>query len=188
MKRATDILVLFDRSGSMNNIVDEAVGAVNGFIDEQRELDAEGEVYVTLASFDTIYEVLFDKKPLPYLEKLTVDMVMPRGMTALNDSIAKLIHSKEDNDHKTVLLVMTDGFENASQEYSPDAIKKLVSQKENEGWDVNFIGAGLSKQDVDTMSQNLGFAKSAVFDKSAEGMSAYRNYMSSTTASVRQEQ
>lgn len=188
MTKATDVLVLFDRSGSMLNIVDEAVGAVNGFFDEQRNSEIEGEVYVTLASFDTSYDVLFDKKPLPYLGNLTVDMVRPRGMTALNDSIAKLIHSKEDNENKTVLLVMTDGFENSSIEYSPDAIKKLVSQKEIEGWDVNFIGAGLSKQDVDTMTTHLGFTKGASFDKSQEGMKEYQTYMSVTTNSVRMDQ
>lgn len=185
MSNITEILVLVDRSGSMMSIIDEAVGAVNSFIEEQRKLDSDDEAFITIASFDDRYEVLFDRIPVEKVPKIEVEQVKPRGMTALNDSIGKLVNSQHHQDHKTVLMIMTDGHENASQEFSTSDIKSLIESKEKSGWDVNFIGAGLRKEEVDFMSKERGFTKSASFDKSVRGMKEYQTYMNVTTSQYR---
>lgn len=177
-----EILALMDRSGSMTGIMEEAVGAFNNFIQTQRDLGTNDEVQVTLATFDDRYEVVLDKVPLEEVPDLTINEVMPRGMTALRDSMAKLIGSAEGND--VVLLVQTDGHDNMSQEMTPNAIKELVKAKEKAGWDVNFIGAGI---DAFGTSEHLGFSslKSYTVDASARGMQNFGSTMSANTSAYR---
>lgn len=169
MKSKIEILALIDRSGSMSSIMPEAVGAFNSFIQTQKDLDLNDEVTVTLASFDNNYEVVFDRVPLTEVPDLTVEMVRPRGMTALNDAIGKLVNGARYPERDTLLLIQTDGYENSSQEYTSKVIKSLIKEKEAAGWGVNFIGAGV---DAFSISNNLGFtaSKSYTVDATTDGM------------------
>ena len=184
MKNKVEILALLDRSGSMYHIMPEAVGAFNSFIKAQQELESNDKVKVTLAAFDDRYELIFDRVKLNEMPELTVDMVQPRGLTALNDSIGKLISGAKYPLRDTVLLVQTDGFENASQEYSPNRIKQLIEEKEAAGWDVNFIGAGI---DAFSVSEGLGFSlhKSHTVAANSQGMADFGATMAATTSIYR---
>lgn len=187
MSNNIEILCLLDRSGSMNLIIEEAVGAFNTFIEEQRELskDLDDKVKVTLASFDNHYEVVFDRVKLDKVPELTVEQVMPRGMTGLNDAIGKLITEAKHPDRDTIVLIQTDGYENASQEFSGEQIKELVAKKESEGWDFTFIGAGLNDEVVKKMAEDRGFMKSFAVAASADGMDLYKDSISMTTTAYR---
>lgn len=186
-KNKVEILALIDRSGSMHSIMKEAVGAFNTFIEEQRKAGLDDKVKVTLAAFDNKYEVVFDRVDIDDLPELTVDQVQPRGMTALNDAIGNLITGAKHPDRDTVLLIQTDGWENASQEFTGAQIKDLVKEREEAGWDVNFIGAGLNDEDVKAMGEGYGFAldKSISVKGSADGMSDFKDHISGTTLNYR---
>lgn len=184
-KNKIEILALIDRSGSMQTIMPEAVGAFNAFIEEQRELSLDDKVKVTLASFDNNYEVVFDRVPLDEVRELTVEDVQPRGLTALNDSIAELINNSKYPERDTILLIQTDGYENASKEYSTTAIKELVDAKKDSGWDVNFIGAGLSDASVNLMASAMGINKSFAVEASASGMADFKAHLSAETTLYR---
>ena len=188
-EKVVEVLALMDRSGSMSNIITEAVGSFNEFINQQKEINDNNVVLVTLAAFDDKYEVVFDKVLLEKLPELTVDMVKPRGMTALNDAIGKLINSSENSDRPTVLLIQTDGMENASQEYNSSDIKKLIEQKEEAGWDVNFIGAGMDSFEVERMALERGFKldKTITVSKDASGMDSLRAFYATTVSDYRSE-
>lgn len=186
-EKVVEILALMDRSGSMSGIINEAVGSFNEFIKQQKELNDGNVVIVTLASFDDKYETVFDRVLLDKVPELTVDMVIPRGMTALNDAIGKLVNSAQNPERPTVLLIQTDGMENASQEYTTEAIKKLITSKEEAGWDVNFIGAGMDQIAVQNMARERGIqlSKSIAVSADAEGMDNMRAFYASTTTEYR---
>ena len=80
------------------------------------------------------------------------EQLYPDGMTALNDAIGESIHylnkkvgaALSDADADVIMLIMTDGHENSSKQYSPTAIKTLMETCERSGkWNFLFLGAGL---------------------------------------------
>jgi len=183
-KNKIEILALIDRSGSMYNIIEEAVGAFNAFIGEQRELGVDDVVKVTLAAFDDKYEVIYDRVALDKVKELTVSDVRPRGMTALYDSIGKLIMGAKYPTRDTILLIQTDGHENMSKEFNQTAIKAMIKEREAMGWDVNFIGAG-----IDAVEEGSKFGISAnkaySVTSDAAGMDMFKTNISCATASYR---
>ena len=82
----TLIAVLLDRSGSMQAIKDDTEGGFNAFVEQQR--NEPGEARVTLAQFDTHYEVVYADRPIADVPPLDLQ---PRGMTALYDALGRLI-------------------------------------------------------------------------------------------------
>jgi len=141
-----ELLLILDRSGSMNGIQTEAVGAINAFLAEQRLLD--GEAMVTVYTFDTEVIELVRCKPLNDMPDLSYGDVTPRGMTALYDAIGKAIDTSAERyaDHPVngvACVISTDGHENASKEYSKQQIMELLQRHRDEfDWDITFIGAG----------------------------------------------
>ena len=87
----SDITVVLDRSGSMECLTNEVIGAFNTFVDEQKQV--EGEATFTLVQFDDHYEVNYDAiniQDVPLLDETTY---VPRGMTALYDAVGRAIIS-----------------------------------------------------------------------------------------------
>ena len=164
--------------------MEDAVGAFNSFINAQRDLELLDEVFVTLASFDHEYTVVFDRLPLDEVPELTVSDVRPRGSTSLNDAIGRLVTGSKYPDNDTILLIQTDGYENSSTEFNPSDIKKLIQAKEDLGWDVNFIGAGI---DAFSISEGLGFKfdKSYTVSANSCGMADFSNTISASTTLYR---
>lgn len=190
----TLIAFLLDRSGSMQSIKSDVVGGFDAFLTEQRSGD--GECRVTLAQFDSEYEVVYHAVPVGEVPPLALH---PRGSTALLDSMGKLItdtaaeisaHDYDDRPGSVIIAVMTDGLENASQEWSRPAIKSLVEQQTNEfGWEFLYMGAD---QDAVEVGRGLGVkAEQAVTygrGKSREAMVAMsgnvRGYRSAKIADM----
>ena len=129
----THIAFLLDRSGSMQSIKDDTEGGFNAFIEEQRR--EAGECRVTLAQFDNEYEEVYRDLPLAEVPPLHL---APRGSTALLDSMGRLITmtgerlaalSDEERPGIVIIGIMTDGHENASNEWTRPAIKSLVERR-----------------------------------------------------------
>lgn len=156
----TLIAALLDRSGSMQTIRDDTQGGFDAFLAEQRR--QPGQVLVTLAQFDDVYEVVHSAVPIAQVPPL---QLLPRGMTALLDGIGKLVTDvgatlsalpEEQRPAKVIVMVMTDGHENASREWSPDAVRSLIRQQEQVySWEFLFLGANI---DAVTVGTQLGFA------------------------------
>ena len=156
----THLYLLLDRSGSMQSIKTDTEGGFSAFVDEQRK--APGECRVTLAQFDHEYDVVYADRPLADVPALDLQ---PRGSTALLDAMgrtiteagAKLDALKEDERPGTVIVaIMTDGYENASQEWTHPAIKALVEQQTNDyAWQFLYMGAD---QDAIEVGMSLGVA------------------------------
>lgn len=145
----THISVVLDRSGSMQSIADDTVGGFNAFLSDQKAND--GRATITLVQFDNQYEVLKDMEDLEETEDLTRETYVPRGGTALLDAIGRTINTvdsqisalgEDEQPDKVVFVIITDGEENQSREFSRDNIFEMISRHESENdWQFVFIGA-----------------------------------------------
>lgn len=161
-----DITLVLDRSGSMSSIRDATLEGVNSFLTKQRE--EPGEATFTLVQFDDYYEIVHDAIPLADVPLLSVETFVPRGSTALLDAMGKTINniktrqkllSDADKPAKTILVIVTDGGENSSQEYSRDQVFEIVKALDDvEDWDIIYLGAN---QDAITVAARMGIRSSS---------------------------
>ncbi len=142
----TELVLIIDRSGSMQSCQAEAQAGINTFIDEQKK--QPGEARLTLVQFDDRYEFVHkgvNIKDVPAYE------LSPRGMTALNDAIGKAINEtgarlaalpESERPGLVTVLIVTDGLENSSQEFKAYQIKSMIDhQRDKYKWKFNFLGA-----------------------------------------------
>jgi Mg-chelatase subunit ChlD len=181
----TEILTLIDRSGSMAIIAEDAIGGFNTFLKDQREV--KGKARMTLALFDDFFEYVYQGKKLSEATDLTCETFVPRGSTALLDSLGKLINEQavrikaEDWADKVILCILTDGGENASKEFTTSQVKQLIETKQGEGWTVVFLAAN---QDAFAVGQSYGIARDFTkgFISNSQGtQNAYLNISASVT-------
>ena len=183
------IAALLDRSGSMAAIADDTRGGFDAYIAGQR--GQSGTTLVTLAQFDNDYDVVYQNRPVDDVPALVLE---PRGSTALLDAIGRFVTEvgsglaalpEQDRPGDVTVLVMTDGFENASTEWTKDAVRQLISQQESVyNWDFVFLGANIDAVAVGT---SLGFApgKSLTYDASADGVGGAWDAVTNYTARKR---
>lgn len=140
--------ILLDRTGSMSGIWDEALGSVNAYVDSVVEPDEGPQVIndITFAVFDAQegfqFDILRENVSGENWMQVTSDEVNPRGMTPLFDAIGRIMSVAEaDAPEKAVIVIMTDGKENASQEYTKEQAKAALDRAEKRGWQVVFLGA-----------------------------------------------
>jgi len=175
--KKTQVIAIMDRSGSMYGLIGDMVGAFNDFIKDLRKDNIKSDI--TLVSFDTIHETVFDKISTKDIKELTTEMVKPRGGTALYDAIGTAVSRAKDSS-KTIVMVLTDGYENSSKEYTCEAIKKLIKEKESIGWQFNFVGAGIDAF-PEAAAIGISISNTIQVAKTKEGMADTRSYLSSVT-------
>lgn len=132
----------------MQSLWVEALSSVNAYAKELAN-KADGDAvdsHVTLAVFDSQEGLQFDllRKTVPALhwENVTDREASPRGMTPLLDALGRIVSLAEaDNPDKAVIVVMTDGQENASREVTKEGAKAALDRIRAKGWDVVFLGA-----------------------------------------------
>lgn len=166
--------ILLDRSGSMTSIAGDMVGAINQLFAEQRE--SEGSVLVNLAQFDSgePFGLLLDGVPLREVLDIDPRAYQPRGMTPLFDAIGRMIGhvdaqvaGKADETDQVVAIV-TDGYENASREFTRESVFELVETRRKDGWAFVFLGAD---QDSFAAGESMAFSRAnrGDWDKTRDG-------------------
>jgi Mg-chelatase subunit ChlD len=150
MKDATHIAVLLDRSGSMGSVKDETISGFNDFLKEQK---AAGEnASFTLVQFDSeSTDVVHEAKPVRAVPDLNEDTYQPRGSTPLLDALGQTINStgrtlaaipETNRPDKVVFVVITDGEENASHQFTKKQVKQMIDhQTEKYDWQFIYLGA-----------------------------------------------
>lgn len=184
-KHDTTLLVLIvDRSGSMETIREDMEGGIKALLAEQAA--EPGTCLVTLAQFDSEYELLFDAIPAAELGDYRL---VPRGTTALLDAMGRTISTVRDRLDQlpagarpghVVVAVVTDGLENASQEWTRDAVMKAVKDRIDAGWHFTFLGAN---QDAIQEGERLGVNADASLNFAASPEAA-RSAVGSLSASM----
>ena len=138
----TELIAILDMSGSMAPFTDDTIGGFNALIEEQKK--DEEKVEVTLVTFNSQYREIFKQIPVREVRELTKDDYLPSGMTALLDAIGKTVTEfKAPEGAKVMVSITTDGLENASQEFRKNTIKKIIEEKQKEGWEFIFVGANM---------------------------------------------
>ena len=147
----TELVFILDRSGSMSGLESDTVGGFNTMIEKQKKQNAP--CYVSTVLFNHTSEVLYDRVKLGEVQKMTEEDFFVGGSTALMDAIGGAIHHignihkyirPEDVPANTMFVIMTDGMENASRNYSSDRVKQMIErQKKRYGWEFLFIGANI---------------------------------------------
>lgn len=186
----THITVILDRSGSMESIRADMIGGFNVLLKEQQS--TEGMATLTLVQFDTQapYEVVHSFKLIQAVRPLTAATYVPRGGTPLFDALGRGINDldatllrmgEDDRPAKVVFVIVTDGMENASREFSRNQVSRMIAEKQEvAGWNFVFLSADLAAvQEAEGM--NVLYQRSMAFDKTAQGS---RDAFQSVSANV----
>ena len=147
----TELVFILDRSGSMSGLEKDTIGGFNSMIEKQKWED--GQSLVSTVLFDNESVVIHDRLPLDRVPPLTEGEYYTRGCTALLDAVGGAIHHignvhkyarKEDVPEKTLFIITTDGYENASRRYDYEKVQKMIQhEKEKYGWEFLFLGANI---------------------------------------------
>src|ERR1700747_3654706 len=143
-KQRVLVNVILDKSGSMASKLKDVIEGFNAYLDGLAQED-KVEYLFSLTLFDTQVAYRDVAIPLSRVRKLDQKSYQPGGNTALNDAIGitvRKVDADQPQVHKVVTVIMTDGEENSSREWTHDAVKALIQQKEGEGnWTFVFLGA-----------------------------------------------
>lgn len=188
-KDYTHIGLLIDRSGSMSSIAKDLDWSIKTFLKEQSEL--EGQCTVSMAIFDSEYEHTVKFKDI---KEFVPTSIVPRGVTALYDAIGKFTAEigetlaalpEDSKPSKVLIIIVTDGEENASKEFSAENIKEIIKTQESVySWNFTYLGAN---QDAVLAGSKFGTRVSNTLDYEANerGVKAAFVTLSAATANYR---
>ena len=182
-KNYAKIVVVLDRSGSMESVKNATIEGFNKFLQGQKEV--EGECDISLYQFDDKYEAVFEDKNIQEAPKLTDKTFVPRGWTALLDAIGRTINKlgndlhalrEKDRPEKVFFVIQTDGYENDSKEFTREKIFDMIKhQTEKYSWKFIFLGAN---QDAIATAQSYGIGSNTSLTYSATSIGTDRAYYS----------
>ena len=169
-------LVILDKSGSMASIRKQAIDGYNETLGtiraaQLKHIDTQ-EHFVSLAAFCGCgVDMIYDRTPINEAEQLKPEQYNPCCRTPLYDAIGSTIQKlknaiKDVKDAAVLVTIITDGYENASVEWTGAAIKKLVDECKEDGWMFAFIGAG---EDIIKVASTISITNTLLWDKTAKG-------------------
>jgi hypothetical protein len=177
----THIAVILDRTGSMESIRDDTIGGFNAFLKAQKA--EPGLATLTLVQFDSQdpYEIVQRFKPLPEIPGLTRETFVPRASTPLLDAMGRGINDLEKSlleltenkrPSRVVMVIITDGQENASREFRKDQVEKMIREKqETANWQFVFLSADLDAIG-DALQHGIYASSVLAHDKDGRGVGA----------------
>ncbi len=184
----TNVIFVIDESGSMQGTASDVRGGFNAYVEK---IKGDGNKYsLTAIKFGTTVRPLFANLPLDKVPTLTTENYMPSDSTALYDAIGHALDEakkqwgtdkKPYGSEKFILIIMTDGFENASKTCSKETITARLKRREDAGnWTLVYMGAD---QDAWGIASTLGFAQGNVLSyASADAGVVFNSLAESTTA------
>ncbi len=188
------IICILDRSGSMHSLTNDVIGGYNSFLRKQRQ--ESGQAEVTTVLFDDKYEKISDSVDLQEIKDLTSAEYFARGNTALMDAIGRTITETLANMEKNqicpakrrvLILIMTDGLENASREFDKSAVKSLIeSTTKNFEWNYEFIGANIDSA-AEATSIGINADHSMDYEASGDGVLKSFERMDAAAREVREK-
>jgi len=189
-KQSVALVVIVDRSGSMNGIHHDMEGGIASFLQELKNTQG-AKTSVTLAQFDDQYELVHSASPIEQLEPYRL---VPRGSTALHDAMGRTIAmvraglgepGSKHYPQRVLALIVTDGMENASREWNLRSVRNLIGATKSEGWEYVFLAAN---QDAFEEGSKFGLARHETvdFQASAEDVGEVMVYASDKLSRIMQ--
>ena len=180
-KDLSELVFILDRSGSMGGLESDTIGGYNGLLDRQR--GEVGEALVTTVLFDNECIFLHDRVNIKGVAPITRKDYYVRGNTALLDAIGKTLvkienaqmHTTEDErPEKTLVVITTDGLENASKEFTFEKVRAMVEHMQKEhGWEFVFLGANIDSAKV---AGNFGICANRTANYHADSIGTALNF------------
>lgn len=187
----TLISVILDASGSMFNCYDSTIEGFNEFLNGQKNDKNAGQAYISLTQFDAPNVLkTYENVPVELAPKLSTDNYRPNGGTNLMDAIGETLNSIEsilsaksvEQRPAVLVLIMTDGHENASRNFNKEMIKTMVKSAEEAEWTFMFMGANV---DAFSMGSTFGMNSNNSFNYNVSNTFDTYAAMSATTSAVR---
>ena len=166
-------LIIIDESGSMECIKKQAINSVNETIQTIRAAQKRNENqehFVSLVSFNDDVKTIHDCVAIDQVTELNDKTYQPDCCTALYDAMGlslNALRKRIADEDKVLVTVVTDGYENASREYSGKAIKALVEELKKKGWVFAYIGAN---HDVEEAASSIAIENTMSFEATDEGV------------------
>ncbi|MBQ6498152.1 MAG: VWA domain-containing protein [Bacilli bacterium] len=160
-----DVVFILDKSGSMSGSEDNTISSFNEYLEKERK--NKFNTKITTVLFSDNYKLLHNRVDVSKVKDLTHEDYYVGGCTALYDALGNTINSfdRKETD-KVLFIIITDGYENASKEFSKDKIRKLI--KKHSDWEFIYIGA-----DIDSYASGgaIGIKKDNIanYKKDARG-------------------
>lgn len=192
-KGLTELVFILDKSGSMGGLEADTIGGYNAMLEKQKVV--EGECYITTVLFDNNYELLHDRIDIKAVNPITEKEYSVGGSTALLDAIGRTIHkignaqrhtADDYRAEKVMFVIITDGEENSSREYSAEKIKAQIErQKTRYGWEFIFLGANIDA--VETAGRfGISADRAQNYHADGEGVELNFRVMSEAVATFRE--
>ena len=166
---ADEIILIADRSGSMFSIREDAQGGINTYIEEQRKV---GNANLTFIEFDEEIDAVYKQTDI----KNTSDYeLIPRGGTALYDAIGFTLANADSikTTGKKIVVIVTDGGENASHEWTQKNVFERIESLKKDGWDFLFLAAN---QDGMATGLSLGMERGETLTFASTGVGTQSAY------------
>ncbi len=164
-EKKLDVVFLLDKSGSMGGSEEATISSFNEYL--EREKKNSYPTTITTVLFNDTYHTLYREREIKKVQSLTLEDYMVGGCTALYDALGNTIHSMEKS-KKALFIIITDGYENSSKEYTKEKIRNLIQKHSN--WEFIYIGA-----DIDSYATGgeIGIKKDNIanYCKTEEGTS-----------------
>jgi uncharacterized protein YegL len=181
MMNRTELVFIIDRSGSMGGLENDTIGGFNSLLEEQKEV--EGQVTISTILFDNLYEVIHNRMDIKEVKPLSGKEYFVRGTTALLDAVGRSISRihrdycetlREERPNKVMFIITTDGFENASREYSYSRVRNYIQEmKAKYDWEFIFIGANI---DAVREAKRFGINEERAVRYHADSVGTKKNY------------
>ena len=173
----THICMILDRTGSMESIKQDTIGGFNSYIAAQKSLPTPATF--TLVQFDSQdpFEVIHKFTDIQMVADLTGQTYVPRASTPLYDAVGRGINDLKAGlgalpealrPKKIVMVIVTDGQENASREFTGAQVRKMIADAKEAGWQFVFLSADESAIS-DSSSLSIDASNAAFFKKSTAG-------------------
>lgn len=177
MKDYTHICIVLDASGSMSDIEDDTKGSFNSFIKAQKA--AVGKTVLDIYQFSSEVRRIVEHVDLASFSDDLMARYTCSGCTALNDAVCTAVDTlgqefaamkEEDRPENVLMVIITDGFENASRKFSSSDVKERIKhQTEKYNWEFQYLAAN---QDAFATGAAMGIAADncAAFAATPAGM------------------
>ena len=147
----TEVVFILDRSGSMHNLEEDTIGGYNSFLQKQKQ--EKGTCLISTTLFSSMSEEIITHQEISTVREMTKGDYQAAGCTALldalGDSITEMDSYLEEKEGKRniIYVIITDGKENSSRRYDSKTIRKMISQRQDEGWQFIFLASNINAEE-----------------------------------------
>ena len=180
VKKNAYITLVIDESGSMGSVKDATISGINEQI-QQLKKDFGGDkkdefnTFVSLIRFNATSTPIFMYSDIDSLQEIAPKDYNPGGNTAMYDAVGYAInqlksrHDIDGEDTSSLVIVVSDGEENASKEFNSKSIADMVGDlNKTKRWTFSYLGAN---QDLSKVSEqtNINLGNTASFNSRTKG-------------------